>query len=37
MKMERMHVGWYLKNCSLKVLAGWGLGLAILWLEISYI
>ena len=30
MKMERMRVGWYLKNCSLRVLAGWGLGLLVL-------
>lgn len=33
MKMERMRVGWYLKNCSLRVLAGWVLGLAVLGLE----
>lgn len=30
MKMERMRVGWYLKNCSPRVLAGWGLGLLVL-------
>ncbi len=34
MKMERMHVGWYFRNCTLKVLAGWLAGLAILWAEI---
>ncbi len=33
MKMERMRVGWYLANCSAKVLAGWAAGLAILWVE----
>ena len=37
MKMERMHVGWYLKNCTPKVLLVWGIGLAILWLEMYYI
>lgn len=33
MKMERMRVGWYLKNCSPKVLAGWLAGLAVLYAE----
>lgn len=33
MKMEHIHLGWYLKNISLKVLVGWMLGLCILWLE----
>ena len=33
MKMERMHVGWYFKNCTLGVFIGWLLGLAILWAE----
>lgn len=33
MKMERMRVGWYLKNCSLKILVGWCVGLALLWGE----
>lgn len=33
MKMERMRVGWYLKNCSLRVLTGWALGFIILALE----
>ena len=35
MKMEHMHLGWYVKNISLKVLAGWLVGLAVLWLEIT--
>lgn len=34
MKMERMSVIWYLRNCSLKVMAGWILGLAVLAAEI---
>ena len=33
MKMERMHVGWYLRNCTAKVMLGWLLGIAILWGE----
>lgn len=32
-KMERMHIGWYLKNCTLKILAGWLLGFGVLYLE----
>lgn len=34
MKMERVKVGWYLKNCSPKVFLGWASGLLVLWLEI---
>ena len=34
-KMEHVRLGWYIKNLSLKVLAGWLVGLAVLWLEIS--
>ena len=34
MKMEHIHLGWYLRNISLKVLLGWLLGFAILWLEL---
>lgn len=34
MKMEHIHLGWYVKNISGKVLVGWLLGLAVLWLEI---
>lgn len=33
MKMERMRVGWYLKNCTFSVFVGWMLGLAVLWVE----
>ena len=36
MKMERMRVGWYLKNCSAKVLVGWLLGLIVLWAEVTF-
>lgn len=36
MKMERLHVGWYFKNITLKVLAGWIAGMAILWTEIHF-
>jgi Na+/H+ antiporter NhaD/arsenite permease-like protein len=36
MKMEHIHVGWYFKNITLKVLLGWAIGLAILWLEIYF-
>ncbi|MBP5798888.1 MAG: sodium:proton antiporter NhaD [Prevotella sp.] len=34
MKMEHVHLGWYLKNVSLKVLLGWLVGFAVLWAEI---
>lgn len=37
MKMEGMHVGWYLRNCTPKVLIGWLAGLAILWAEINFV
>lgn len=33
MKMEHVKLGWYLKNLTPKVLCGWALGYAILWLE----
>lgn len=33
-KMERVHVGWYLRNFGWKVLLGWLLGLAVLYLQI---
>ena len=33
MKMEHMHIGWYLKNITGKVLLGLLLGLLILWME----
>ncbi|MBQ8948682.1 MAG: sodium:proton antiporter, partial [Prevotella sp.] len=34
MKMEHIRLGWYLKNLTLKVLAGWVVGLVVLWFEI---
>ena len=37
MKMEHIRLGWYLKNLSLKVLAGGLVGLAVLWLELYYL
>ena len=33
MKMEHIHLGWYLKNITPKVLAGFAIGLAILYAE----
>ena len=37
MKMEHVHLGWYLKNVSPKVLIGWLTGMAVLWAEIYFI
>jgi Na+/H+ antiporter NhaD/arsenite permease-like protein len=37
MKMEHVHLGWYLKNVSLKVLIGWLVGMAVLWAEVYLI
>jgi Na+/H+ antiporter NhaD/arsenite permease-like protein len=37
MKMEHMRLSWYLKNLTLKVLAGMLVGLAVLWLELNYV
>ena len=37
MQMEHIRVGWYLRNMTLKVLAGWVVGLIVLWLEIYYV
>ena len=34
MKMEHVRIGWYVKNCTPKVLLGWAVGLAVLYLEI---
>lgn len=34
-KMERMHIGWFFRNCTPKILIGWLLGLTILWVEIN--
>ena len=35
MKMEHIRLGWYLRNLTLKVLAGWIIGMVVLWIEIS--
>jgi len=35
MKMEHVHLGWYLRNLTPKVLAGFILGLIILFIEIN--
>ena len=37
MKMEHIRLGWYLRNLTLKVLAGWLIGLVVLWLELYYV
>ena len=37
MKMEHIHLGWYFRNVTLKVLIGWLAGLLILWAEIFFI
>ena len=37
MKMEHMRLGWYIKNLTLKVLAGMLIGLAVLWIELNYV
>lgn len=37
MKMEHLRLGWYLRNLTLKVLAGWVVGLVVLSLEIYYV
>ena len=37
MKIEHLRLGWYLRNLTLKVLAGWVVGLVVLWLEIYYV
>lgn len=37
MKMEHVKVGWYMKNISVKVLIGAGIGLLALWLEVTFI
>lgn len=34
MQMEHIRLGWYLRNMTLKVLAGWLFGLVVLWFEI---
>ena len=35
MKMEQVSLSWYLKNISLKVLVGWLVGMAVLWMELN--
>ena len=37
MKMEHVRLWWYLKNVSPKVLVGWLLGMAVLWIEICLV
>ena len=37
MKMEHMRLSWYMKNLTLKVLAGAVVGLAVLWIELNYV
>ncbi|WP_028913245.1 SLC13 family permease [Prevotella sp. MA2016] len=37
MRMEHMRLGWYVKNLTLKVMAGMLVGLAVLWLELNYV
>lgn len=37
MKMEHVRLGWYLKNLTPKVIVGWLVGLAVLWMEINLI
>lgn len=37
MRMEHMRLGWYVKNLTLKVMAGGLVGLAVLWLELNYV
>jgi hypothetical protein len=32
-----VHLGWYVKNLTPKVLIGALLGLAILWVELNYV
>ena len=36
MKMERIHIGWYFKNITPKVLVGWLLGMCVLWAEVYF-
>lgn len=37
MQMEHLRIGWYFKNIMPKVLVGWLVGLAVLWMETSFI
>src|SRR5574344_87491 len=36
MKMERMHLGWFVKNFSIMILTAGAIGLAVLFVELSY-
>lgn len=36
LKMERIHIGWYFRNVGVVVLAGWLLGLGIMWITNIY-
>jgi len=36
MKIEHIHLSWYVKNITFKVLIGWLIGLAILWGEVVF-
>jgi Na+/H+ antiporter NhaD/arsenite permease-like protein len=36
MKMERMHLGWFVKNFSAMILSAGAIGLAVLFVELSY-
>ena len=37
MKMERVHLGWYVKHLTPKVLLGWIVGYVILWVEFHFL
>ena len=37
MQMEHIRLGWYVSRIAPKVLMGWLLGLAVLWLELTFI
>ena len=37
MKMEHVHLGWYVKHLTPKVLLGWILGYVVLWCELNLI
>lgn len=35
MKMERLSIGWYFRNCTPKIALGWALGFAVLYAELA--
>lgn len=37
MRMEHIKLGWYMKNITMKVLAGALVGLLVLWIEVNYV